>query len=324
MDAINENTEQLELETNAYIRAVEEEEDKQRRLHNALSINAGIQNNQVYTGDLSHDELIQSTIQSFEHEIMNIKQLCQDHEAEMINLNQILLEQAQASETLSIQQDELVLKYNSIERESKVFEDIHRQLTQQCHDAETERSQLHRVRLHSALFDIVVDGRGELYPLINNLRLSHRPKGDLAWAEINTAWSQAIQLLMFMSSTVKFSTRNYEIIPLMHCAKIIEVDCTGKKVYHHFGVDFESIDKKTHSTNHIIVSLKVFYSLLYQLFAFLVTSKRDFDTSMIPNEMTANTIGSYNLRILNENDDKDWRSAINCIASNLRWLSNVL
>jgi hypothetical protein len=328
-NAINDNTEQLQMETHAYIHAVEEEKDKERRLKKALLINIGIHNNndQIPSSSINdqHDEneLVQGTIQSFQHEIMNLQTACQEHENELTNLNQMLMEQAQISDTLSAQQEELLLEYNALEKDAKVFEDVHSHLTQQCHAAESERSHLSHVRLHSALFDIVVDERGTKYPLINNLRLSHRPKDDLQWIEINTAWSQAAQLVMFVNSTTKFTSRNFGIVPLMHCAKIIEVDSTGKKVYHHLGVDFESMDRKTHNTDHIIASLRAFYSVLYQLFDHIKALKRDINSTKVrvPFEMTVNTIGSFNLQFLNENDDKAWSGVINCIASNLKWLS---
>lgn len=317
------------METHAYIHAVEEEKDKERRLKKALLINIGIHNNndQIPSSSINdqHDEneLVQGTIQSFQHEIMNLQTACQEHENELTNLNQMLMEQAQISDTLSAQQEELLLEYNALEKDAKVFEDVHSHLTQQCHAAESERSHLSHVRLHSALFDIVVDERGTKYPLINNLRLSHRPKDDLQWIEINTAWSQAAQLVMFVNSTTKFTSRNFGIVPLMHCAKIIEVDSTGKKVYHHLGVDFESMDRKTHNTDHIIASLRAFYSVLYQLFDHIKALKRDINSTKVrvPFEMTVNTIGSFNLQFLNENDDKAWSGVINCIASNLKWLS---
>lgn len=325
--AINDHTEQLEYETNTYIRSVEEEQDKHRRLHKALSINAGIMNDSKSSSsnDINDKELVRSTIQSFEHELMTIKQACREHDSELNNLNQLLMEQAHVSSSLSLQENELLLEFNSIEKEAKVFEDMHRQLTQQCHSAEIERSHLNHVRLHTSLFDIVVDTKGELYPLINNLRLSHRPKGDLQWTEINTAWSQATQLLMFMSNTVKFVSRNYGIIPLMHCAKIIEIDSNGKKVYHHLGVDFQTMDKKTHNTDHITTSLQVFFTLLYQLSIHIkISSDHEINWSIVPYDMTKDSIGPYNIRMIEENDETSWRGAINSIASNLRWLSTVL
>ena len=61
---------------------------------------------------------------------------------------------------------------------------------------DTERESIFfTVRLHAALFHLVVDKRGLRYPLINELRLAYRPKGDVHWKEINAAWAQATQLL---------------------------------------------------------------------------------------------------------------------------------
>jgi len=252
---------------------------------------------------------------------MSLETACQEHEKELTNLNQLINEQSRISETLSLQEESLLLEYNILEKDAKVFEDIHHQLAQQCLSAERERSHLSHVRLHSTLFDIFVDEKGVRYPLINNLRLSHRPKNDLTWIEINSAWSQATQLLMFMSSTVKFTSRNFGIVPL-NCAKIIEVDSAGKKMYHHLGVDIESIDRKTHNTDHIIASLRVFYRLLYQLFLHVKGSK--VDIGLAPFEMSSHVVGNFNLELIEDNDDKVWIAVVNCIASNLRWMSHQL
>ena len=313
-NAINENTRQLQMETNYYIRAVEKEQDKQRSIQKALLINAGLHNDKLTSSTIGDHELIQSALQSFEQDISNIDQACQEHEKELANLNQMLMEQAELSETLAIQQDELLLEYNSLEKEAKVFEDIHHQLTQQCHSAEIERSHLHHVRLNSALFDIFVDDACVLYPLINNLRLSHRPKADLQWVEINTAWSQVAQLLTFMSNTVKFTSQKFGIIPLMDCANIYVVDSTGKKVYHRLGGDFEPMDKK----------LQLFLRLFNELIAHLKTTNYDIELSKIPYEMTANKIGKYNLQSIEENNDLTWKIVINHIMSNMKWLSALI
>ncbi len=310
----------MEVETETYIHAVEEEKDKERRLRNALSINAGIHNGELPSEQRKENELVQSTIQSFRHEIISLEAACQEHEKELANLNQLLKEQARISETLSLQEEELLLEYNILEKDARVFEDIHCQLAQQCYSVERERSDLSLVRLHSVLFDIFVDEKGVRYPLINNLRLSHRPKNDLTWIEINSAWSQATQLLMFMSSSIKFTSRNF-IVPL-NCAKIIEVDSTGRKIYHHLGVDIESIDRKTHNTDHIIASLRVFYRLLYQFFVHMKRSK--LDISLLPFEMSPHAVGTYNLELIEDGDDEAWIAVINCIASNMRWLSRKL
>ena len=321
------------METQAYIRKIEEEKDSQRRMQKALSINRGIQNNDLNhhhhygrndDDDDEHD-IIQATMQSLQQEIMNLENACQDHENEIMNLDQLLLDQAQIFDTLSQQEDELFIEYNTLEKDTKVFEDLHRQLVKQCHSAERERSQLSLVRLNSTLFDIVVnrEGGGVLrYPLINNLRLSHIPKNNLHWKEINAAWSQVAQLAMFMSSTIKFRSSNLGIVPLTQCAKIIEVDSCGKKVYHHLGVDYESMDRRTHNTDHIAPSIVVFYRLLYQMITHIRNQpQKRVDFSKIPNEMTRDRIASYEVMNKNEYDELLWRGIVNCIAQNLKWLS---
>ena len=89
------------------------------------------------------------------------------------------------------------------------------------------------------------DERDLRYPLINNLRLAHKPRG-ISWLEINAGWSQAAQLLMFVGSTIKFKSKDLRIVPLMSCAKIIEVGSNGDtRFVNHLGVDFQAMNRKT-------------------------------------------------------------------------------
>ncbi len=318
-NAIDENTEQMNMETEAYIRAVEEEKDSQRRMQKALSINMGIQENQHFD---EKEDIIQATIQSLQQEVINLETNCHEHEQEIMNLDQLLFEQAQISNALSAQEDELLIEYNTLEKDTKVFEDLHRQLIKQCHSAERERSQLNLVRLNCTLFDFVIDDGVARYPLINNLRLSHIPRDNLHWSEINAAWAQTAQLVMFLSSNIKFRSSTFGLVPLTQCAKIIEVDSFGKKMYHHLGVDYESMDRRTHNTDHIVPSIVVFYRLFYQMIVHIREKQlRSIDLSKMPNKMSRDQIGSYVVQNKNEYDDSLWRGIINCIAQNLKWLS---
>ncbi len=358
--AIEENTQQLELETSAYIQAVEKEEFKQHRLHKALFINAGIHQTNYDTNsndntNITENELIQSTIKSFQNELTTMQQTYNDYQNEIQNLNELLKEQSIVSSSLIQQQNDLLLQYNQIEYDANIFNDLQCHLIQQCHIAEKEKSLLNNVNLRHVLFEITVYGNNnddyneddicdrddnqfhdsllQLYPMINNLRLAHRPKGnDIQWAEINIAWSQATQLLMYMSSNVKFVSQNYSIIPYTHCAQIIEnvyIDADGnemKKIYHHLGVNLHDIDKKTHYTDHIVGSIHVYFKLFHQLYVHVQETMihLDIDFNSVPYIMSEDQIGLYDLRYIDENDETSWRNAINCIVSNLKWLSTAL
>mmetsp|Transcript_15479 Transcript_15479/g.18868 ORF Transcript_15479/g.18868 Transcript_15479/m.18868 type:complete len:474 (+) Transcript_15479:112-1533(+) len=335
-NALLEHTEELDSETLSYTDFINEERNKQRRMQKALLINNEINADQSiiineakksFIGQTQTDEsntLFESAIQSFQQKCQTLTNACEEHERKLDDLNELLKDQAEISEDLSLKQQELLLEFNSLELDAKIFEDVQRQLTLQCHAAEVERSHLSNVRLHTALFDIVVDERGLRYPLINNLRLSHRPKSDLQWNEINAAWSQASQLIMLVCNEIKFTSTNFGIVPLVSCAKIKEVDSTGKNIYHHLGVDTESSmgsKTTTQMIENIIIPLQAFCNLLHQMFLHIKSSK--FDGFMIPFEMSAYTVDKYDLRLLKENDDVSWGDVLHCIACNLQYLAQL-
>ena len=234
-------------------------------------------------------------------------------------MNELLEEQARISKKMTEQEDAVLTEFNSLEIDARAFQDIHRHLTHQCHAAERERYYLAQVQLHSALFDIVVDDRGR-YPLINNLRLTHKPKG-VSWSEINAAWSQAAQLVMFAGSTIKFKSKDLRVVPLMNCAKIIEVGSNGdKRTVNHLGVDFESMDRKTHGADNIVSSVRAFHALLYQMSVHMLNSKVE-GLDKAPFSMGPYIIGSHDLRQIDERDDGGWFGVIHCMASNMKWIS---
>jgi len=149
---------------------------KDDNIHNVLPIEI-IKNN---------NDLVQSTLHAFEQEIQGLVTACTQHETELQRLHEHILKQNQLSEALTLEEDALHTEYNSLEIDARSFEHIHQQLTLQCRTADREVAALCCVQLHSTLFDIttsVEDDRGGrqqlLYPLINDLRFAHRPKGEL-------------------------------------------------------------------------------------------------------------------------------------------------
>lgn len=326
--AIEENTTQLEAETVAYDNAVQSEKDKHRRLLRALNIRDGIDGNDDLTVSSGHtpisstpEDIVQSTLETLEYEIQMLAISSQEHLNELRHLNELIDEQALISKALTDQEDNVLTEFNSLEIDANAFQDMHRQLTHQCHIVEKERYLLSSVQLHSSLFDITVDEcSSRRFPLINNLRLTHRPKG-VSWLEINAAWSQAAQLVIFVGSTTKFKSKDLRIVPLTSCAKIIELVQGEKRIVIHLGVDFEINARKTHETENIVSSVRAFHALLHQISMHMchIRSYRTLDK--IPFETRPHSIGSHDLRRINEQDDVGWSGVIHCLAANMKWMT---
>lgn len=340
--AIDENIEHLRNESRAYEEAVENEKDKQRRLGKALSINAGITQEQdkhieslhseeIITSATSHEpktcnenggDILQRTANTLQKEIQHLQSACHEHEEELWQLHALLKEQSHISHSLAQEENDLMMEFNALEIDARVFQETHQQLTHQCHAAEREKYYLSKVHLHSALFKIDAYGHGLDYPVINNLRLSHRPKGSLIWPEVNAAWSYCAQLVIFVGSSVKFKSKDLRVVPLTTCAKIIEVGTRGdKKIVHNLGVDFGAMDRKTHRTEHIIPSIKSFHALLYQMVAHIQSLGKTKTLDKLPFHMEPLVIGTLSLFRIHEQDDVAWSDVVRCIASNLKWLS---
>jgi hypothetical protein len=340
--AIEESTCQLNAEASAYDATIQLEKDKHRRLLRALNIKDGIDGEYDGGGDKDDDDddtiasgntsvtfhndyqvsseyILKKTFEAFEYEIQKLTETHAMHVTELNDLDKLLREQVILTKELSRQEDDILRDINALEIDAKVFQDVHHTLTRQCHEAEVEDYLLRNVQIHSTLFDIKLDERGLRYPLINNLRLTHHPKG-VSWLEINAAWSQASQLVMFVGSTTKFQSKDLRIVPLASCAKIIELSHGDKKIVNHLGVDFESNARQTHETEHIIPSLRAFLSLIYQMSVHMLKEQSKLDK--IPYEMLGPcVIGPHDVRQLDEKDDMGWSSVIHCIAYNMKWMA---
>ncbi len=269
------------------------------------------------SNQFTDEQILENALETLDEELKRLQATHQEHQNELQKMDELLADQVRISQTLTSQEDEVLTEFNSLEVEARVFQDIHRHLTHQCHAAEREKFYLSRIQLHSALFYIDVDERGMRYPLINNLRLAHKPKG-ISWLEINTAWSQAAQLLMFVGSTIKFKSKDLRIVPLMNCAKIIEVGSNGEtRVVNHLGIDFQNMNRK----ENIVASLRAFYNLLYQMSVHMLNSKDEFDLDPAPLELRPGIIGSHDLRRIDDRDDVAWSIIIHCIATSMKWMS---
>jgi hypothetical protein len=197
--------------------------------------------------------------------------------------------------------------------------------------AEAEQLSSAQIQLPSMLMDLQVDReRGLRYPLINELRLAYRPKGDVQWNEIQAAWSLAAQLLLVIGTLFDFQSQYWTIVPLSHCAKLIyyapessHIDPTGKQ---RRAVVYNLGHPKTNGSK----ALSAWNALLFQVMEHTTTKMNQacdcgiLDHASIPPlpfEIAPGKIGNVVLERLDESDDAGWSRAIHFMSSNLLWLS---
>lgn len=224
-------------------------------------------------------------------------------------------EQARLSKELDTVDDYLEDERNRLEIDADAFGHVQQQLSRTLRDTQREIEALSTVRLHVSLFNLVVDTRGLRYPLINELRLAYRPKGDVRWTEISAAWSQAAQLMLLVAASVKFRSKDWRIVPLATCAKLIYLDGKNRSVY-----TLGGSNKSQHPVK-MALSLRAMNALLDQMCRHMILLGHEGARPM-PYETTRNRIGRFELSQLDEDNDSGWSSVIHCMASNLQWLSD--
>ena len=299
MNAIQEDIHRLQHETTSYDHAVVEEEERYKSLHNTL----------LLTNDSKEtpEDLISWTQRSFQEEIYILNEACTQHQEELKQLKEVQRQQLVMSQHLDEMEDFVANERNTFEFEARAFDNDISDMSHQIRTVHDEMDSLAAVRLHSALFELVVDERGLRYPLINELRLAYRPKGDVQWAEINVAWSQVLKLLLLVGTSVGFRPQKWRIVPLTSCAKLMYLESNRREVY-------------TMGKQHMASSLRALTAFLDLLVQHIVTLLHP--TINIPHEMARNRIGSWDLSRIEDGDDSGWSNVIQGISLNLRWIQD--
>ncbi len=254
-------------------------------------------------------------------EIQLLEQACREQREELAQLRNIQKEQVLAYDELQQFSESLAAEGNALELEARAFDNDQEQLSrmlEQVHD-EMDRLVSSEIRLPALLVQLHIDvERGLRYPLINELRLAYRPKGDVHQMEIQSAWALAAYLLLVVATIFQFQSQNWKIVPLSHCAKLI---CEENRV-----VVFNLGHPKTNGSK----ALLAWNGLLCQVIHHVVRKTSDavqngildaFELPQLPFEISPNSIGGVILTQLNENDDSGWSRVIHFMASNLQWLS---
>lgn len=347
MDA---DSERLENESFMYQQAAQKEEERIQRLEKALQSVSGNQQQQQQPAAAAEDEdngsdstivqqqhhasNLQATEQAFRDEIWALEQECNRQEAEVDHLKSLRREQLEIAEDLAEAEYELEVQRNALELEARAFNNDQEQLFQSLQDIHEEVDKLSSsISLPSILLDLQVDKeRGLRYPLINELRLAYRPKGDIKWNEIQVAWSLAAQLLLVVGTLFHYPSEQWKIIPLSNCAKLIFFSkaTTSNDEATAGGADGTGSSRKGATVFHLghpktngSKALKAWNTLLHQVILHVnqTQEKESLQFPKLPFLISSHTIGNIDLNHLNENDDAGWSRAIHFMASNLLWLS---
>lgn len=374
--ALDTESERLENETLLYQQFSQKEKERseqiQRSLQKVVATKTSSSSSSLETSvildsndmenNITPEELQNRAEQAFLDEIEALEEECRRQEAELEHLKALKKEQFDIQQDLIDDEYALEEERNALELEARAFDNDQEQLYRELKDIQTEVDKLSSLDIHlpSMLLDLQVDKeRGLRYPLINELRLAYRPKGDVKWDEIQAAWSLAAQLLLVVGTLFHYPSKQWKIVPL-DCAKLIyfndEDDNNSgntkskeitslpsssppppsqQKQQQQKDMESEQRRKKAivyhlgHPKTNGSKALRAWNTLLHQVAIHvnnmqeeaLRTGEMTIPFPKMPYPMTTTAVGTIDLLQLNDNDDAGWSRAIHFMASNLQWLS---
>lgn len=251
---------------------------------------------------------LHETESAYMDEIAILRQEVEAREAELAHLNSLFKDQIEITNELGAFADRVQEDQNALELQSKSFDDSAKLLSKTLAKVQTEVDQLSLVRLPLSLFDLQVDERGLRYPLINQLRLAFRPKGDASESEIRAAWSQATQLLLILGTLLQYPSSEWKLVPLADCAKLIY----RKEIFNLKPGDCRSLMALNALLDQVIRHAKTIFAAQQQ-------SKIEVKSPPFPS--SPSSIGNTELARLDRTDHVGWSHVIHRMASNLLWLS---
>jgi hypothetical protein len=268
-------------------------------------------------------------------DIRLLTEACQQHENDIADMTDAAHEQLLLNEQLEHMISYLDEDQNALEIQARAFMVEQELLLRSLGAVLREEQDLGstQIQLIPLQFRLLVDKeRGLRYPLINNLRLAYRPKGDVDSEEIQAAWSLAAQLLVAVASTFDFQSSQWRIVPLSDCAKILyTLDASNRK-----GKEYEIAENRKFEAvvlgdiGNESKSLKVMNRLLYLIVRHVSIKLHDaVETGILraasvpalPCEISTDKIGEINMAIVDDDDDRRWSQTIHCMACILTWLS---
>jgi hypothetical protein len=219
--ALEADTQRLYAEVEAYHETVQSSQHRARTLQAAADV--------VYSAAVHHQQQQQNpqhlnlsdTEEAYQQEIRMLQSEVQAKQDELLQLRSLQREQMEIAKHLEAVEETLQFEQNALELESQAFDNRRQVLTKTLTEIQLEVDKLSIIPLPKALFDLQVDPRGLRYPLINQLRLAFRPKGDVPAQEIQVAWSQATQLLLILGTLLEYPSLDWKLVPLADCSKLI-------------------------------------------------------------------------------------------------------
>jgi hypothetical protein len=317
--AIDNDTTRLENECFAYLDAVRQDQQRIRGLRQAtaaLFSNDKDNNSTTITAGAAE--------QAFRDEILSLQEACRLSEMELDRLDELMREQLLLKQELDREITEDAEERNLLVWDAKNFDEDQVQLTREVMQMQSMEQRLLSFKLTGTAISLKVDkDRGLRYPLINGLRLAYRPKGDLDWKEVQSAWALAGQLLYMIGNVFEVTGQQWKLVPLSDCAKLFyypkaKLDGTQPPlVVFNLGHPATKGSKALLTWNAAMSQTIVrARSVLADTPGLTILGGR-----ALPYEMTPTTIGTLVLPKLDANDDSDWARTIHYMASNLLWLS---
>ena len=339
--AIDADTTRMQDEILAYRDAVKDGEARLKGWKHAIQEAAQLMQGDKVLSTIdglqsTNDEEWERTEEAFRSEIAVMEETCRQHRDELAHLRSLQREQALALQDLDHIHDLMADEQNALELMARAFDNDQEQHSRVLAKIQGEVGRLSSasIRLPSVLLQLQVDiERGLRYPLINELRLAYRPKGDVQWSEISAAWSLAAHLLLVVGTLFHFQSLHWKIVPLSNCAKLIyhpndDISESGaddgkrkrRAMVYNLGHPKAKGSKALLAWNALVHELVQHVSLTMKQ----ACESGIFDAtkiSSLPFEASPTKIGSITLTQLDENDDVGWSRAIHCMASDLLWLS---
>jgi hypothetical protein len=266
-------------------------------------------------------------------EIQVLHDACQSHEEEVSRLETTLKDQACFDRQLDVLVYALEADLNALDLQARAFDNNQNLLFRTLVDGlgEVHRLCSPQVELLPVLFHLQIDKqRGLRYPLINELRLAYKPKGDVGSDEIQAAWSLAAQLLLTIGTLFDFQSPQWRIVPLSHCAKLLYYPLAdGNEVSSERGERRRFEAHELGGCGNESKSLMMWNKLMHLVVHHVMVKVHESTESgllgsesllPLPYEISETKIGDIVLNLLGESDDAGWSRTIHYMISVLEWL----
>mmetsp|Transcript_13031 Transcript_13031/g.32897 ORF Transcript_13031/g.32897 Transcript_13031/m.32897 type:complete len:514 (+) Transcript_13031:106-1647(+) len=323
--ALEADTQRLYSEVETYRETVRVSKQRSKTLQRTTKHATGVG---IAATNKNDDFVNNNTIEeAYQEEIAMLEREIQARSDELLHYKKIHREQTKVTCELSQLEEGLQQEENSLELQSEAFDNRRQVLTKTLAEVQNEVDKLTCVSIPRVLFDLQVDqARGLHYPLINQLRLAFRPKGDVPAQEIQVAWSQATQLLLLLGTLFEYPGLDWKLVPLADCAKLIY----RKEIFNLVPGDCRSLMAWNALLDQVVkhaLSLGAADHVNSTRTKSTKISSRNNDPTptkptLPPYPSSPTMIGNTELARLDPIDHVSWSQVIHRMASNLLWLSN--